>query len=283
MLKQSAEQKRRRYRVRALTVVGLALLIFIPWVLKKANSSSSQAFVDTGAVSTSSVAGTQVIGVNLKNFSNDEFKQLYESLALPNTELIASPPSITGNIDADLRIRQVAESRGYKLRSLPVMPIVKTNVVGLEEDDLLQPKAFEAWQKLSKAAKQQGVPLTLNSGYRSIDWQRSFFNAQLQARGLSVLSIGSGQADDAIADVMNVVAPPGYSRHHTGYTVDVICNDGTGRSFEYTACFDWLKSDNYKNAKEHGWIPSYPEGVKKQGPEPEPWEYVWVGTGATHE
>jgi len=29
--------------------------------------------------------------------------------------------------------------------------------------------------------------------------------------------------------------------------------------------------------KRFGFIPSYPENSGKQGPEPEPWEYVWVG------
>src|SRR5690606_25521512 len=34
---------------------------------------------------------------------------------------------------------------------------------------------------------------------------------------------------------------------------------------------------NYANAKRFGFIPSYPPDGGKQGPEPEPWEFVWVG------
>jgi LAS superfamily LD-carboxypeptidase LdcB len=47
--------------------------------------------------------------------------------------------------------------------------------------------------------------------------------------------------------------------------------------FEQSVCFGWLSKGNYKNAKSNGWIPSYPDGAKKQGPDPESWEYVWVG------
>lgn len=221
------------------------------------------------------VAGVQSGPVRF--FTGEQFQKLYEILAMPNTTAIVTPPTITGNDQADLRIRQVAESRGYKLRSVPVMPIVKTNEPGLSEDDLLQPKAYDGWLQLKKQAKNDGIPLKLNSGYRSIDWQRRFFVAKLQASGVSLSQIASGQADDAILNVLHMVAPPGYSRHHTGYTIDLICDDGSGRAFEHTNCFSWMNADNYAKAKQAGWIPSYPDGVSNQGPEPEPWEYVWVG------
>jgi LAS superfamily LD-carboxypeptidase LdcB len=43
-----------------------------------------------------------------------------------------------------------------------------------------------------------------------------------------------------------------------------------------------MSKDNYLQAKKYGWIPSYPEGAQQQGPEPEAWEYVWVGTASLH-
>jgi len=77
---------------------------------------------------------------------------------------------------------------------------------------------------------------------------------------------------------------PGYSKHHTGYTVDLGCRENgilkkySGpKGFATSKCFVWLKKNNYHNAKRFGFIPSYPKGPKKQGPNPESWEYVWMG------
>lgn len=213
-----------------------------------------------------------------KYFSGYDFQKLYDQTAYPNTELIVEPPKITGNVGADNRIRQVAESRGYKLRSTPVWPIIKTTEPDVSEDNLLQPLAYQAWQALKAEADKDRMPIALSSGYRSVDLQRRFFAARLSATGVSNEDIAAGKADAAVLSVLHTMAPPGYSRHHTGYTMDLICKDGTGQTFKLTKCFNWLKANNYAKAKQAGLIPSYPEDLSDQGPEPEAWEYVWVGT-----
>lgn len=216
--------------------------------------------------------------VKYKFFTGDQFQRLYESLNFPNTQSIVQAPVITGNEAADARIVTIAESRGYKLRSIPVLPIVKTNEPRLKDDDLLQPKAFSGWQVLKEMAKQDNVPiLNLNSGYRSIENQRSLFLTRLRANGGNTAQIAAGQADNSVVNTLLMTAPPGYSRHHTGYTIDLMCDDGTGQAFEKTKCFQWISANNYDKAKRAGFVPSYPEGVPAQGPEPETWEYVWVG------
>jgi LAS superfamily LD-carboxypeptidase LdcB len=189
-----------------------------------------------------------------------------------------APPEITGNVKADERIRTIALSRGYVLRSVPVASINKTGEPRVTTDDLLQEKAYTAWQSLKAAAKADGIPLQFNSGYRSVEMQRELFLGRLSASGVSYSQIANGGADNAVVSVLKQAALPGYSRHHTGYTIDLVCANGT-QSFEVTTCFKWLSDDNYRNAKKHGWIPSYPDGADEQGPEPEPWEYVWVGLG----
>jgi len=220
--------------------------------------------------------------VKFKFFNGDQFQQLYESLNFPNTQAIAQPPIITGNQTADARINTIATSRGYKLRSVPVLPIVKTNEPGLQDDDLLQPKAYSGWKVLEEMAAKDGIPLKLNSGYRSIDNQRALFLARLRANGGDTARIAAGQADDAVVQTLLMTAPPGYSRHHTGYTIDLLC-EGAGTVFEVTKCFEWLSANNYDKAKRAGWVPSYPEGSPNQGPEPESWEYVWVGLSQVSE
>lgn len=214
----------------------------------------------------------------LQNFTADQFKHLYNTFAYPNTQEVTSPPQITGNPQADSRIQQLAEKRGYELRSIPVAPISKTYEKDLEGDDLLQPLALSGWQDLKAAAKKDSIPLRLLSGYRSIEYQRNLLVQRLSVAGAYTADIANGLADAKVDVVLSKTAPPGYSRHHTGYTIDLACYPNGGFvEFEKSSCFSWIKADNYKIAKENGWIPSYPNGTQKQGPEPEPWEYVWVG------
>src|SRR5205085_1365006 len=137
-----------------------------------------------------------------------------------------------------------------------------------ENDDLLQPRAALAWADLKAAAGKDGLALTVISAYRSPEYQRNLFMQRLLAKGVSVAQIAAGQGDAAVSATLEVTALPGYSRHHTGYTVDLWCDDGSG-SFLTSRCYKWISADNYKHAKEAGWIPSYPGGVQGQGPEPE--------------
>jgi D-alanyl-D-alanine carboxypeptidase len=201
---------------------------------------------------------------------------LYRAVKYPNTQLFSEPPAITGNQAADARIRTLAESKGYQLTSIPVTVIVKVVGKQLEGDDLLQPLAAKDWNDLYSAAAKEGVALALMSAYRSPEYQRNLFMQRLTANGGNVERIAAGQGDAAVVQTLGMTAVPGYSRHHTGYTVDFWCDDGSG-TFMASSCFEWLSDNNYQHAKEHGWIPSYPSGASEQGPEPEAWEYVWVG------
>lgn len=210
---------------------------------------------------------------SLKHFTGEEFKQLARSIKYPNLQFFTEPPIITGNVVADNRIRSIAESRGYVLTGIPVSAIEKINEPRLEGDDLLQPFAAIAWRDLKSAAEKDNIPLSLLSGYRSPEYQRQLFVSRL---GVTVEQIAAGQVDPAINRTLTITAVPGYSRHHTGYTIDLWCEDGSV-TFVDSSCFKWIHTENYKIAKENGWIPSYPDDVELQGPEPEPWEYVWVG------
>ncbi len=213
----------------------------------------------------------------LKTFSGVEFKNLYNSFAYPNTQEITTPLPITGNVAADDRIRAIAIGRGYMLRSVPVAPLTQV------DDFLLQQRAVEPWRLLEAAAKAEGVNLGAVSTFRSPDEQRGIFMAQLRASGATPASVAAGQSDDEVDMILRVYSIPGYSRHHTGYTLDLECGGSGLDSFINTPCFAWLSKNNYENAKKFGWIPSYPDGAGNQGPNPEQWEYVWVGTDVLYE
>lgn len=219
----------------------------------------------------------------IKKFSSIEFRDLYRSIIYPNTQGFVTLPEITGNSTADARIRLLAEKRGFVPTSIPVAPIEKSGeaMTGAYQDDLIQPLAAKSWQQLKAASKTEGVSMSLLSAYRSPKSQRDLFTERLYSTGITAEKIAAGSGDDAVNITLGLTAVPGYSRHHTGYTIDIFCDDGV--AFPDSKCNKWITKDNYANAKKYGWIPSYPPGAGEQGPEPEAWEYVWVGTDLLYE
>jgi LAS superfamily LD-carboxypeptidase LdcB len=209
----------------------------------------------------------------LKNFTGPEFRDLYNSFAYPNTKRIAEDTPITSNPDADARIRKIAEDRGYHIRSAPVTDAFREVAPGMK----LQERAADPWLQMVEAAKKDKETLILTAAYRSADEQKKILLDRLGSDGINIALIGRGIYDQRINEVLRTTAVPGYSRHHTGYTIDIGCQNDPSVIFDESSCFKWLSADNYKNAKTFGWIPSYPPGAGNQGPEPESWEYVWVG------
>jgi LAS superfamily LD-carboxypeptidase LdcB len=214
-------------------------------------------------------ASTAPARSKMRTFTNEQFVSFYSSFAYPNTDEITSPPVITGNAAADARIRMIAEKRGYKLRSVPV-----SSPEMLPDGYELQQKALQPLVDMQAAARRAGYTLELTAAFRSIETQRELFLSRLSA---SPAAIADGTADDAVNQTLTITAPPGYSRHHNGFTVDFSCGTVGGVAFLNSSCYAWMSKDNFANAKNYGWIPSYPEGAHATGPEPEPWEFVWVG------
>ena len=199
----------------------------------------------------------------MRRFSGRQFKELLDSVTLPNLVNIADVPAITGEVQTDERIREVAEDRGYRLQ-----PVVATldELVSVEQK-LLQPEAARAYGALRAAARQAGHQLILRSAYRGFDVQRYLLFRHLKEPFTS----------ERIRRALRVVAPPGYSRHQTGYAVDLETPGYGINDFKHSDAYDWLAADNFLQAKRHGFIPSYPAGVENQGPDPEPWEFFYVG------
>ncbi|MDZ7785713.1 MAG: D-alanyl-D-alanine carboxypeptidase family protein [Candidatus Saccharibacteria bacterium] len=258
-----------------LTAGVLAYVFYGQELVHKPGTNGTPSDSDESSQSVSPPSSQQL---SLKRFSDKQFKELYTSFAYPNTQPLTEAPAITGNEVADDRIQRLAEARGYVLSAVPVSNIVKIDEPYLTDDDLLQQNAKIGWDGLSEAADKAGVPLQITSAYRSIELQRSLFLSRMRNAGITENGVADGYSDEAINRVMNEVAPPGYSRHHNGYTIDLAC-DGVGlHGFKNTSCYEWISKDNFKAAKQHGWVPGYPEEASGQGPRPEPWEFIWVGT-----
>ncbi len=215
--------------------------------------------------------------LTLRNFTDAGFRAFYDNLLQQNLDRVENPPVITGNDIADTRIRAIGEARGYRLRHSPTIKLASV------DGFLLQPVVVEPWLALKKAALVDGIEMNIVSAYRSIEEQRRLFLSELASERTSIEAVAAGEADDAINNVLITAAIPGYSKHHTGYAFDLICPGYAFENFKDSTCFDWISADNYRVAKEYGFIPSYPPLVVDQGPNPEAWEYVYVGPEALYE
>ncbi len=204
-------------------------------------------------------------------FSGEEFVQLYNSFEAHNPKLQSFKKYIYNNKEADDHIRHIAELRGYRQRKF-ANPSELVPFAGRQT----RPELRDAYINMRDAMKKDGAILHFVSAYRSSSHQRRIFQRKMGA--VDVSKIPSGIYDKKIDTVLKVSSIPGYSKHHSGYAVDFGCgNDYLVYSFNTTNCYQWLSKNNFENAKRFGFIPSYPDGAEKQGPDPEPWEFVWVG------
>lgn len=131
-------------------------------------------------------------------------------------------------------------------------------------DKFLQPAARQGWLDMRAEAAVDGVSLLLVSAFRSHDYQLSLLKVRL-ARG------------ETVEQALSVLAPPGYSEHHSGRAVDIGtpgCG-GLDEAFERTPAFAWLQA----NAHRYGFALSYPRG-NAGGFIYEPWHWCYSAARA---
>jgi zinc D-Ala-D-Ala carboxypeptidase len=125
----------------------------------------------------------------------------------------------------------------------------------------LHADAAHAWKQMLKlAATTDGIMLEAISGYRGHAYQFGIFKRKL-ARG------------QAVEEILQVNAAPGYSEHHSGRAID-IGTPGTAPAeeiFETTAAFTWLM----EHAKDFGFRLSYPRN-NAHGIVYEPWHWYFL-------
>ena len=134
----------------------------------------------------------------------------------------------------------------------------------------LQTEAADAFLAMQAAAAKDGVTIWMQSGYRSVDYQKNLYDKKTQyflEKGLS--------RDEALQQAATIVNPPGYSEHNCGLAADLNSPEHTGldEGFENTEAFRWLCA----HAEEYGFILRYPkdaEAVTEITYEPWHWRYV---------
>lgn len=124
---------------------------------------------------------------------------------------------------------------------------------------VLSKDAAKAWNLLAEAAESEGIILRPFSGFRSYRYQEQLIRKQLE----------KGRE---IEEILQQMAVPGCSEHHTGCAVD-LTTEGAGyldENLENTAAFAWLK----KNAQKYHFYMSYPRD-NAQGYIYEPWHWCY--------
>jgi len=108
---------------------------------------------------------------------------------------------------------------------------------------LLTPKATVAWLAMRQQASADQVTLALVSAFRSFVRQREIVLDKL----------GQGLPIDT---VLQSVAPPGFSEHHTGRAIDIGTSEDCALEevFETTQAYAWLS----RHAGDFGFQMSYP-------------------------
>jgi hypothetical protein len=204
-------------------------------------------------------------------YTGEEFVEIF-NLFEDSIDQTTRGKYVYNHPEADPYIQKIAEDRGYEKRTFA------------DEDRLVwyegkqtYPEVRDSFAAMKEEMAESGMHIHFVSGYRSSTHQRQLFSKKVGAIDLS--RVKDGLYDTQIDNALKLSALPGYSKHHSGYAVDVGC--GTSKlvfQFAETPCYEWMSENNFENAKRFGFIPSYPYETPNIGPNPEPWEFVYVGT-----
>ena len=151
-----------------------------------------------------------------------------------------------------------------KKRPLDPRNYAPAPLVSVGNGVLMRNDAAAAYQRMSRAAAAQGIPLVPVSGYRSYDTQAWLYQDYVNRYGR------------ATADLIS--ARPGYSEHQSGLTADV---GAPGGVCGLQACFGTTPQGRWiaANAHRHGFVVRYPQGhTATTGYAYEPWHVRYVGT-----
>lgn len=210
-------------------------------------------------------------------YSGQDFKALWEYVQ--KTKVNSEQVDVFSDEQANSHLYELGEERGYQKQKV----IDESQLGSIFSQRMFILKAVDEIQTLLLDSRSSGSELYISSTYRSTKRQKELFIDRFKAVGgdpNDVEGIANGAYDTQLQATYDLVAPPGYSKHHTGQAID-FC-DETSRSCRYrfvgTRGHSWLVADNFQNARNYGLIPSYPDDVENQGPNPEPWEFTWIGS-----
>lgn len=134
---------------------------------------------------------------------------------------------------------------------------------------LLRHAAAGMFGRMQESAKKDGILLVPLSGFRDYNKQNELFFQGAMNKG------------ESKALRSHVCAPPGFSEHHTGYSIDV--GDGSYQdqnlelTFKHTAAFRWMQ----KHAGRYHYELSFSTDRGNGRIAYEPWHWRYVGDFAS--
>lgn len=153
----------------------------------------------------------------------------------------------------------------FRLPDTPDPPdLVSVRAAGFASDHLVRSVVIDDLRALREAAEAAGVPLEVQSAYRSFAYQRQVFAGW-------VARLGEAQA-------RRVSARPGHSEHQLGTAVDLRSQGGPAawdlEDWATTPAGAWAVA----NAHRFGFVLSYPAGEEDRTCYAyEPWHFRWLG------
>ena len=259
------EIRRNRIIFAILCLALLALIVFgmvklVGLFTKDKDSSSGSTSISVSGDSTSEPASGSESG----STSSPESGSASTSEPAPATGTAAT----TGGGDADWLLTLV--NNNVKLPD-GWEDTLETKVADSSTGKELATVAADAFINMKNAAAAEGVDLMLCSGYRSVEYQQSLFDAEKQ----KWLDKGNSE-EEAYNQAKTVVAVPGYSEHNSGLAADIVTpkHQNLDEAFGKTDAAKWL----FEHAPEYGFILRYPENKQAiTGIIYEPWHYRYVG------
>jgi len=126
-------------------------------------------------------------------------------------------------------------------------------------------------------AKAAGYPATVVSAYRSIAYQQTVFDNQVN----QYLAQGESR-EKALKETRDYIQTPGASEHHTGLGVDIMTNAYWDKHHALYPEADETKGQQWliKHAPDYGFVLRYPKDVasrKHTGIAYESWHFRYVG------
>jgi D-alanyl-D-alanine dipeptidase len=135
-------------------------------------------------------------------------------------------------------------------------------------DMMLRKEAFEAFEKMWKAAKNDGVTLKIISSTRNFDQQKRIWEGKW-AR----FAADTPDPQKRALKILEYSSMPGSSRHHWGTDIDL--NDLNNPTFEaggkYEKVYQWLSA----HAHEYGYCQPYTAG-RPHGYHEEKWHWSYT-------
>ncbi len=244
---------------------GLAGLAFVSplvsarlWIALNTNNSSAESqaqILPPSAIAPAIPTVAPFITTPPSNIANNTSSS--NLISSGNSAISPVPTSNEPNAPADL-------FGHYPYAEAPAKELVTISRASDGYEIRLREAAAKSYLQMAADARAEGIEFAVISGFRSVSEQQELF-----------FEI-SKQRNQTPAQRAKVSAPPGYSEHHTGYTIDIgdadVPSANLSQNFEKTAAFQWLQSNAARFGFEMSFPPNNPQGVMY-----EPWHWRFVG------